>query len=67
MKAVSPAASEPYSNQTPMMQQYLRIKAEHPDILLFSLADSALLDETISNPEAFGIRRASGPIQLLTL
>jgi DNA mismatch repair protein MutS len=23
------------SQHTPMMQQYLRIKAEHPDVLLF--------------------------------
>lgn len=26
---------ENYTNHTPMMQQYLRIKAEHPDMLLF--------------------------------
>ncbi|WP_338423966.1 hypothetical protein, partial [Pantoea ananatis] len=24
-----------FSTHTPMMQQYLRLKAEHPDILLF--------------------------------
>ena len=28
-------SAEPRSQHTPMMQQYLRIKAEHPDILLF--------------------------------
>ena len=28
-------SAEPLSQHTPMMQQYLRIKAEHPDILLF--------------------------------
>src|SRR6187399_1967996 len=28
-------ASEANSQHTPMMQQYLRIKAEHPDTLLF--------------------------------
>ena len=28
-------ASEANSQHTPMMQQYLRIKAEHPDALLF--------------------------------
>ncbi|HUG73502.1 MAG TPA: DNA mismatch repair protein MutS [Steroidobacteraceae bacterium] len=27
--------SEPFPNHTPMMQQYLRIKAQHPDVLLF--------------------------------
>ena len=32
----SPAAGrEPASAHTPMMQQYLRIKAQHPDVLLF--------------------------------
>jgi DNA mismatch repair protein MutS len=29
------AASEQFSTHTPMMQQYLRIKAAHPDMLLF--------------------------------
>lgn len=29
------ATSEPYSSHTPMMQQYLRIKADYPDKLLF--------------------------------
>jgi DNA mismatch repair protein MutS len=24
-----------FANHTPMMQQYLRIKADHPDVLLF--------------------------------
>jgi DNA mismatch repair protein MutS len=28
-------SAEPVSQHTPMMQQYLRIKAQHPDILLF--------------------------------
>jgi DNA mismatch repair protein MutS len=28
-------SAEPLSQHTPMMQQYLRIKAQHPDILLF--------------------------------
>ncbi|HUN71029.1 MAG TPA: DNA mismatch repair protein MutS, partial [Steroidobacteraceae bacterium] len=28
-------SAEPLSEHTPMMQQYLRIKAQHPDILLF--------------------------------
>src|SRR6188474_2115545 len=35
---VKPSASapgDPYSAHTPMMQQYLRIKADHPDILVF--------------------------------
>jgi len=27
--------SDPFSQHTPMMQQYLRIKAQHPDMLLF--------------------------------
>jgi DNA mismatch repair protein MutS len=35
MKPASPAAAETASPHTPMMQQYLRIKAEHPDVLLF--------------------------------
>ena len=35
MKPAAPAASDAYTRHTPMMQQYLRIKAEHPDILLF--------------------------------
>src|SRR5690606_17356444 len=33
--AQGPAVSDPFQNHTPMMQQYLRIKAEHPDVLLF--------------------------------
>jgi len=28
-------SAEPLSQHTPMMQQYLRIKAQHPDVLLF--------------------------------
>ncbi len=28
-------SAEPWSQHTPMMQQYLRIKAQHPDVLLF--------------------------------
>ena len=39
MKPASPALAESPSSasgsHTPMMQQYLRIKAEHPDVLLF--------------------------------
>ncbi len=39
MKLASPAAAEgavsPSASHTPMMQQYLRIKADHPDVLLF--------------------------------
>ncbi len=36
MKKPAPRAPDPdLSQHTPMMQQYLRIKAEHPDILLF--------------------------------
>ncbi|MBX3694288.1 MAG: hypothetical protein KF790_03865, partial [Steroidobacteraceae bacterium] len=29
------AASPETAGHTPMMQQYLRIKAQHPDVLLF--------------------------------
>src|SRR4029453_5843288 len=29
------AASDAFSGHTPMMQQYLRIKAQYPDMLLF--------------------------------
>ena len=35
MKAAAPAASDAYASHTPVMQQYLRIKAEHPSTLLF--------------------------------
>ncbi len=35
MKPAVLAPAESASSQTPMMQQYLRIKAEHPDVLLF--------------------------------
>src|SRR5450631_2312018 len=35
MKSAVPAAAESLGSHTPMMQQYLRIKAEHPDVLLF--------------------------------
>ena len=35
MKPAMPAAAESPGAHTPMMQQYLRIKAEHPDVLLF--------------------------------
>ncbi len=31
----SPSPPDPYAQHTPMMQQYLRIKAEHPGMLLF--------------------------------
>ena len=34
MKPESPAADS-FAAHTPMMQQYLRLKAQHPDILLF--------------------------------
>jgi hypothetical protein len=30
-----PAAGQDFSGHMPMMQQYLRIKAQHPDKLLF--------------------------------
>ena len=33
--AVTVAAADPYARHTPMMQQYLRTKAEHPGVLLF--------------------------------
>ncbi|MGH8259205.1 MAG: hypothetical protein ACREUG_05895, partial [Steroidobacteraceae bacterium] len=29
------AASDPLQAHTPVMQQYLRVKAQHPDSLLF--------------------------------
>ncbi|MBE3275325.1 hypothetical protein IMW81_25615, partial [Klebsiella pneumoniae] len=29
------SASKDLSDHTPMMQQYLKLKAQHPDILLF--------------------------------
>jgi DNA mismatch repair protein MutS len=32
---MDPLMNEPLSQHTPMMQQFLRIKAEHPDVLLF--------------------------------
>ena len=32
---MSAADATAFPNHTPMMQQYLKIKAEHPDILLF--------------------------------
>src|SRR5476649_1343489 len=35
MKPAVPASAENVVAHTPMMQQYLRIKAEHPDVLLF--------------------------------
>src|SRR5213593_4708445 len=35
MNARMPPAGAPLSAHTPMMQQYLRIKAEHPDKLVF--------------------------------
>jgi len=35
VKTAAPAKSASNSQHTPMMQQFLRIKAEHPDILLF--------------------------------
>jgi len=31
----NPVLSDPGQDHTPMMQQYLRIKAQHPDVLLF--------------------------------
>ncbi|MDX9994616.1 MAG: hypothetical protein RBS28_04760, partial [Rhodocyclaceae bacterium] len=30
-----PHSAEDFSRHTPMMQQYLRLKAAHPDVLLF--------------------------------
>jgi DNA mismatch repair protein MutS len=35
MKSEAPAPAGPFAAHTPMMQQYLRLKAQHPDILLF--------------------------------
>ncbi len=35
MKPEAPAAADSFSAHTPMMQQYLRIKAQHADVLLF--------------------------------
>jgi DNA mismatch repair protein MutS len=35
MKSEAPAPADPFAGHTPMMQQYLRLKAQHPDILLF--------------------------------
>jgi len=35
MRDAAPATSDDYARHTPVMQQYLRIKAEHPHILLF--------------------------------
>ena len=32
---MSSAATDDFSQHTPMMQQYFRIKAEHPDTLVF--------------------------------
>ncbi|MDH4190449.1 MAG: DNA mismatch repair protein MutS [Betaproteobacteria bacterium] len=34
-EAASHSATDAFAGHTPMMQQYLRIKAEHPEILLF--------------------------------
>ena len=31
----APAGPSDYSSHTPVMQQYLRIKAQHPDVLVF--------------------------------
>jgi len=35
MKSEAHAPADPFAAHTPMMQQYLRLKAQHPDILLF--------------------------------
>jgi DNA mismatch repair protein MutS len=35
MKPEAPAAADSFAAHTPMMQQYLRIKAQHADVLLF--------------------------------
>ena len=35
MKSEAPAPADSIAAHTPMMQQYLRLKAQHPDILLF--------------------------------
>ena len=35
MKAAAPAPAADFTAHTPMMQQYLRLKAQHPEILLF--------------------------------
>src|SRR5438045_663526 len=34
-RALAATEAAPYQAHTPMMQQYLRIKAEHPDTLVF--------------------------------
>ncbi len=79
MKADSPGGAVP--SHTPMMQQYLRIKAEHPDVLLFyRMGDfyelfhedaeraSRLLDITLTSRGASAgvpIRMAGVPVQAL--
>ena len=35
MQREAPAAANSHAQHTPMMQQYLRLKAQHPDILMF--------------------------------
>jgi DNA mismatch repair protein MutS len=35
MTRTPPPAAEDLARHTPMMQQYLRLKAAHPDVLLF--------------------------------
>ncbi|HYT86417.1 MAG TPA: DNA mismatch repair protein MutS, partial [Burkholderiales bacterium] len=35
MKPEAPAPTDAFAAHTPMMQQYLRLKAQYPDILLF--------------------------------
>jgi DNA mismatch repair protein MutS len=31
----APQGTDPFAQHTPMMQQYLRLKAQNPDVLLF--------------------------------
>ena len=35
MKDAAPVSAERLAAHTPMMQQYLRVKADHPDKLVF--------------------------------
>jgi DNA mismatch repair protein MutS len=35
MKPEAPSPADSFAGHTPMMQQYLGLKAQHPDMLLF--------------------------------
>ena len=65
---MSSAATDDFSQHTPMMQQYLRIKADHPDTLVFyRMGDfyevffddarkaNALLDVTLTTHDCQGL------------